>query len=240
MPSGGLHDFMGTLGEQWRGLSLTMPLKREVLPLLDEWEPLVESTGAANTVLIGSKGGERSLRGFNTDVPGIVRAFAAQGITSLQSVSLLGAGATARSMIAAAASLGAAELTISARSAEARAELAGFARSLGIAVVDQGLDSRSAPRTDALLSTLPGGAPVDLAPALLRADVLFDVAYDPRPTAVTGAWLAAGGGIVIDGLELLLQQALLQVRIFVSGNSSLPLKHEDRVLQAMKSAVGRS
>jgi Shikimate 5-dehydrogenase len=52
-------------GASWAGLSLTMPLKRAVLPLLDRTEPLAVEVGGANTVVFA--GGER--HGYNTDVP---------------------------------------------------------------------------------------------------------------------------------------------------------------------------
>src|SRR6478752_1823922 len=54
---GGLATFLGGLDASWRGLSLTMPLKREVLPLLDELDELAAQSQLANTVLID--GGRR-------------------------------------------------------------------------------------------------------------------------------------------------------------------------------------
>jgi shikimate dehydrogenase len=49
----GLPGLLGSLGPDWAGLSLTMPLKRAVLPLLDGAEPLAGQVGAANTVVRG-------------------------------------------------------------------------------------------------------------------------------------------------------------------------------------------
>jgi shikimate dehydrogenase len=49
---GDLATFLDGLDASWRGLSLTMPLKREVLPLLDRALALVDEVGAANTVLL--------------------------------------------------------------------------------------------------------------------------------------------------------------------------------------------
>ena len=68
----GLPALIAACGGQWAGLSLTMPLKRSVLPLLDEAGPLVAEVGAANTVIFDA--GRRS--GHNTDVPGMVAALA--------------------------------------------------------------------------------------------------------------------------------------------------------------------
>ena len=58
------------LGQTWAGLSLTMPLKRAVLPLLDDVSELARAVGGANTVVF--KDGRRL--GFNTDVHGMVAA----------------------------------------------------------------------------------------------------------------------------------------------------------------------
>ena len=63
-------------GPQWAGLSLTMPLKRAVLPLLDETDPLAREVGAANTVVF--TGGRR--HGHNPDVPGMIAALAGAGL----------------------------------------------------------------------------------------------------------------------------------------------------------------
>src|SRR6266480_5424237 len=64
-------------GPDWAGLSLTMPLKRAVLPLLDHIEPLAAEVGAANTVVFAA--GRR--HGHNTDVPGLLAALAERGVS---------------------------------------------------------------------------------------------------------------------------------------------------------------
>lgn len=68
----GLPGLLAGCGPDWAGLSLTMPLKRAVLPLLDRVEPLAAEVGAANTVIFHA--GAR--HGHNTDVPGMVAALA--------------------------------------------------------------------------------------------------------------------------------------------------------------------
>lgn len=70
----GLPGFVAGLGDDWAGLSLTMPLKQTVLPLLDHVEPLAQVVGAVNTVLVQGSGSARTLVGANTDVHGIVAA----------------------------------------------------------------------------------------------------------------------------------------------------------------------
>ena len=90
---------------------------------------------------------------------------------------------------------------------------------------------------DAVVSTVPGGAANLVFPEAVRAaSVLFDVAYDPWPTSLANQWLDAGG-FVISGIELLLNQALGQVRVFVGGDPDLQLENEDAVVAAMRAAV---
>ncbi len=74
-PSDGLADFVAGLGDDWAGLSLTMPLKRTVLPLLHHVDPVAAATGGANTVVFRCDG----RHGYNTDVQGIIDALAEAG-----------------------------------------------------------------------------------------------------------------------------------------------------------------
>jgi shikimate dehydrogenase len=234
------HDlarFVGDLGPDWRGLSLTMPHKRVVLPLLDEVDAVAERVGAANTVLFD--GGRRL--GFNTDVAGIVRAFADHGVTSLERVQLLGGGATAASALAAVVQLGASSVLVSVRDPERARELETLAAALGVELLLRpfGAIVEALPAPDAVVSTLPGGVAVDLTfPAALRAaSVLLDVAYEPWPSALAAAWREQGG-TVVSGLEMLLHQAVAQVRVFVGGDPDRALDRETEVVAAMRSAVG--
>ena len=70
-----LPALVAACGPEWAGLSLTMPLKQAVLPLLTDAEPLVSQVGAANTLIFAD--GRRL--GYNTDVGGMVAALAEAG-----------------------------------------------------------------------------------------------------------------------------------------------------------------
>jgi shikimate dehydrogenase len=233
-----LSDFLGGLDGSWRGLSLTMPLKREVLPLLDSRSPLVEEVGAANTVLV--RDGARE--GYNTDVPGIIAAFREAGAEALTSVQVLGAGATAASVLAAISRLGATQVTVSARDTAKAAPLEQLARRLGLALTIRPLGVIDDPAVlpSAVVSTLPGGADAGVAfpEELRRAAVLFDVAYEPWPSALARQWQAAGG-TVIGGLSMLLHQAIGQVRIFTTGDPEGVIPGEADVIAAMRAALRR-
>ncbi len=238
--SAGLSAFIGACGADWRGLSLTMPLKRDVMPLLTDADSFAELTGGANTVLFREVVHGHSLHGFNTDVFGILEAFRDAGVERLTSVRILGAGATAASALVAVAQLGARRVVVSARSAPKLISLFDLGEELGIdvhATRPDGVDDGILP--DAVISTLPGGAHHDYRfDSTVRASsVLFDVAYDPWPSALAASWLEAGGR-VIPGIEMLVNQALLQVRIFVGGGPDRILPREAAVLAAMREAVG--
>ncbi|TQL47962.1 shikimate dehydrogenase [Homoserinimonas aerilata] len=229
-----LPEFLDGLGSEWRGLSLTMPVKRDVLPLLDEPDERVLLTGAANTLLFD--GGRR--RGFNTDVYGITAAFERAGVVEIDHAQVLGGGATAASAIVAAAHLGARRVTLSVRSPQRSLGLVDLGERLGLRIHIEPLGEHPSERPDAVISTLPNGAEAALHfDDAVRADsVLFDVGYEPWPTALAAHWEEAGGR-VISGLEMLVFQALLQVRIFVSGQADDALDGEADVLSAMRSSV---
>jgi shikimate dehydrogenase len=238
-----LPAFVDGLGAAWRGLSLTMPLKRDVLPLLDRVDDTARLAGAANTlVLEKDAAGGVIRRGANTDVAGIERAFGAAGVERAQRAVVLGAGSTARSALVALTRMGARDVTVAARRPERVSELAPLADELEIALVAAPLD-RAADAllgADTAVSTLPGDAAADvpLPGALPDAAVLLDVTYAPWPTGIAAGWERAGGRVV-PGIDMLVHQALGQVRLFAHGDDARPLPGEERVLAAMLASVGR-
>ncbi|HWU58373.1 MAG TPA: shikimate dehydrogenase [Microbacteriaceae bacterium] len=234
-----LPEFIASRDAAWRGLSLTMPLKKTVLPLVDSLDRVATLTGAANTLLFErSSDGKRVLRGFNTDVSGIVRALSAAGKQTCRIAQIVGGGATAASTIAAVAELGAEHAVVSVRDPARSAGLEALAREVGLTIDLRRLSAGSEASADLVISTLPGGADSGLqfSTEQQRSALLFDVAYDPWPSLAATEWAAAGGE-VLSGLAMLVHQALLQVRIFVAGDALEPLPDEDRVLGAMLAAV---
>ncbi|MDR6907398.1 shikimate dehydrogenase [Agromyces sp. 3263] len=235
MDGAGLAGFLDTRDAAWRGLSLTMPLKQDVLPLLDDLDEIARLTNAANTVLLAD--GLR--RGFNTDVGGIVRALREAGCDRAGHGVLLGGGATAASALAAMAELGAQSVEVLLRRPEAGAAISGLGAALGLRVEVRPIgDLPAIDDADLVVSTLPGGADPGVAASvrLRERTPLFDVAYAPWPTTLASQWLEAGG-TVVHGLEMLLHQALLQVRIFTSGDPLRELPDEAAVLDVMRRSL---
>ena len=236
----GLKDFIRSCGVQWRGLSLTMPLKHDVMPLLDFRDPVAVLSGGANTVLFRRGGDGTTLHGFNTDVFGIVEAFRHAGVARLSTVRMLGAGATAASALVAVAQLGADRVLVSARSEGKFVALVEIGRQIGVKVHAARPDTAESDIVpDAVISTLPGGAdhPYRFDAPTRASSVLFDVAYDPWPSPLAASWLEADGQ-VIPGIEMLVNQALMQVRIFVGGGVDRILPREEAVRAAMRESVG--
>ncbi|MEU9219432.1 shikimate dehydrogenase [Streptomyces sp. NPDC048376] len=215
-----LPGFFQELGSEWAGLSLTMPLKRAVIPLLDSISETAASVDAVNTVVFGADG---SRTGDNTDIPGIVAALREHGIEKTETAAVLGAGATASSALAALARICTGEVAVYVRSAARADEMRGWARRLDVDVrIADWADAEEALRAPLVVATTPAGATDALAAAVPeRPSTLFDVLYDPWPTALAARW-SAYGGAVVSGLDLLLHQAVLQVEQ-MTGRAPAPL-----------------
>ncbi|WP_263730779.1 shikimate dehydrogenase [Cellulomonas sp. SG140] len=239
-----LADVVGALDGTWTGLSLTMPLKQTVLRLLDHVEPLAETVGAVNTVLVQPVGRTLSLTGANTDVHGIVAAlregFAAAGrdLPAAPSAAVLGAGATAASTLAALGELGCTAPTVYVRAVGRSGPLQRAAHRMGVSPVVRTLDRAGAEigGADIVVSTLPAGAADAVAGALVAPaqGVLLDVVYAPARTGLIAAWETAGG-VAVGGARMLLHQAAEQVRLMTGRPAPL-----DAMDAALRDALAAS
>jgi shikimate dehydrogenase len=201
-----------------------MPLKRAVLPLLDHIEPLAAEVGAANTVVFAA--GQR--HGHNTDVPGLLAALADRGITGTSlpphpAVLILGAGATARSALAALRALTITEATVAARDPARASDLLATADRLGIKITLTPFNTPHDP-PDLLISTVPAGAADPYAQRIAARTFLppsvADIVYHPWPTPLTTAARQAGAAVA-DGFDLLLHQAAGQFHLMTGHPAPL-------------------
>ena len=212
-----LAGFVDGLDGTWRGLSLTMPLKVAVLRLAGVGlvSETARLTGVGNTLLLD--GPDREVH--NTDVDGLVAAVRRALPDPVRTVTVVGSGATARSGVVAAARLGADRVQLLARDPQKAAALAPLAAAVDVAltVVPWGAVP---PASDLLVSTVTAGAADDRAEVLASsAGAVFDVVYDPWPTPLAAA--AAHAGVrVLDGLDLLVGQAVLQVELMTGRRPS--------------------
>jgi shikimate dehydrogenase len=227
----------------WRGLSVTMPLKAAMAGAVNEVRGVARELGVVNTVAFDPAApGDAPARlvGYNTDVPGIVNAIRYAGASAQPSAAVLGGGGTAAAAVAALKELGAPSATVYVRDVNRAAEVRTAAAAVGLSLQVRPLAdaARALPGLDVVISTLPPRAADGLAEELagtgLKAHgVLLDVAYDPWPSRIATAWSEAGG-LVVPGLEMLLYQAVEQVRYFTGLEGPVPAE----VIDVMCDAVG--
>jgi len=223
------------LDATWRGLSLTMPLKQVAARSAVTLDHDARLTGAVNTYLLTEDGPH----GFNTDVGGLARALREAGVGVPATARILGAGATATSAVLSLADLGAQRVEVVARRPEAVEPLRAMGASRGVEVVRSSFaDPGPVAPVDVTVAALPGQ--IDVGPGIRpfaeNGGLLVDVVYGNWPTALAQQWDAAGNR-AINGLPMLLHQALLQVRVFVNGDPARALDREDAVLSAMRTAL---
>lgn len=209
VPAGGVGDFLAGLGPEWRGLSVTAPLKRELMALADEVTDRARLVGAANTLVLGPGGSCAD----NTDLPGAVAAIRERYDGPVTAGTILGAGATAASTGLALVELGARDVTVLARTPERAAETVAVLRAHPAApYVSVGSLTADPVTGEVVVSTIPAEAQTDdLLERCAGAAVLFEALYDPWPTPLAAS---AGDRPLVAGLDLLVHQAALQFAMF--------------------------
>ena len=188
------------------GCNVTVPFKREVMPFLDELDPLAQRIGSVNTVV--RRGGR--LIGYNTDCDGVLSTLRRLNVSPEGSrVLLLGTGGAART-VAFCLSEGGAAVSVASREL-ARAEE--FCRSF------PGAEGKMQPICydeiagdyDLVVNATPvgmfpgeGETPLDL--SRIRTGAAFDLVYNPLMTAFLRS---AGPGVrIANGLCMLVEQAI--------------------------------
>jgi len=231
--AGGLGDFLAGLGAEWRGLSLTMPLKREALPLVDRLTDRARLAGAVNTVVLEDDG---TRVGDNTDLPGAVAAVGERTSARLATATILGGGATATSIGLALADVGVRRIAVAVRDASRAAETVAVLRAHPAApeIVVSPLHEGPGADVDVVVSTIPASAQTpELVSRCADVPIVFDALYDPWPTPLVAA---AGDRTVIGGLDLLVHQAVLQVELFTGRTVAVDVLRDagERALAARR------
>jgi len=203
-----LPDFFTKNGESFDYLSLTMPLKEAActLPVLKDALPV--RINSANTLV--KRENQWSLH--STDGSGFISAINHAGLSTLSSTLILGAGGTARA-IAQSLDGRSKRIDVLARSSQRRTSI-----EAAIDVSDSNFHSWSESvdfsTYDLVVNTTPAGA-ADLISErvpLHPRGLFFDVIYKPWPTVLARKW-SDSGGVVVNGLELLIYQAIDQLSL---------------------------
>jgi shikimate dehydrogenase len=216
-----LGGFVAGRTPDWRGLSVTMPLKEAAFAVAERVDEPGALVHAVNTLVRAADG---AWTGANTDVPGLVAAWRAAGVGEATTATILGAGATARSAVLAMSGLGVRSIRVLVREPVRARDLVALVRGLGV-TADVGLlepaEQTPIPSVDLLVSTVPAAAQAGWATAHARvARVVTDVVYDPPVTPLLAA-AASLGRVVVDGFDLLVQQAALQVELMTGRPAPL-------------------
>lgn len=206
-------DFLNGIDSSWLGFSLTMPLKEIAFDFADVISETAKITGSINTLVIGEK-----ISADNTDVYGISQALRANGVSRPQSATIIGAGATARSAIAALSGLGVEGIVVLARNPVKSAACIDLGNELGITVDATNDPTVNLFATDVVINTTPKGVADVYEPFADSArGALLDVIYDPWPSRLAASWLARKLK-VIPGHQMLLYQAIRQIEL-MTGQS---------------------
>ena len=208
--TGELGDFLKNCGDTWSGFSLTMPLKEEVLEFSDEISPLAARIRSANTLV---QNPFSVWSASTTDVSGITHALAAHGKDASGDVLIIGGGATARAAVAACDGV-ATRISVMVRSQSKVGEISNCVEFSDLDFLEWG-DTNIFETADLVISTTPEFATDSLVQNFPSnpTGVFFDVLYKPWPTLALETW-SGFGGQVVDGLDLLIHQAIDQVEIF--------------------------
>lgn len=208
------------------GLSVTMPLKQAVIPLLSQVDGLAKAVGAVNTI-VPFPGGITA--GFNTDVYGMVAAIKeVKGRDfSPEKAVIVGSGATASSALAAVVELGATKINLLARRISKPGNALQAAIRLGINPGYIPLSAKAKARetienADLVISTTPREVLDEFYETVTfnPAQTVLDIVYDPSPTLLMKR--ASGAkACTVSGKVMLLHQALMQVKLFTSRTPNL-------------------
>jgi len=212
VPNGALASFLKERGTEFDYLSLTMPLKEEVLTIAQDLNISIDALAtriqSVNTLIRISNGWQAT----STDGSGFEKALANAGHDHFGSVLILGAGGTARAVAGALDEI-ADDVSIMGRSVRRNAGIASCFTKVNPAFLpwDDHLDLRN---FDLIVNTTPSGAADLVAENIPNrvSGLLFDVLYKPWPTLIARRWSDAGGK-VIGGLELLLYQGIDQINL---------------------------
>ncbi len=234
---GGLKNFIESNSSV--GFSITMPLKEEAFKFADITDELSKITSASNTLVKV----DNKWHGYNTDIFGITQAVSANISSSPTRTLIIGSGSTASSALVAISRISpASNVEIFARNKRTQRDLILFATSLGLKSSRCFFLSRGVRRAQLTISTLPGGA-LDLVSSkfskrrsLIPGGLLLDVAYHPWPSSFASFWVSRGKPVV-SGLEMLIWQAVAQIRIFRNGAAEVELPNELAVVEAMRQAA---
>jgi len=196
-----------------RGLSVTIPFKESVIPYLDEIDPLAARIGAVNTIVIDAG----RMKGFNTDVQGVVAPLEKRVTLNQRRIVIFGSGGAARAAAFALREKGAL-VTICARNFKTAEKLVSDIDGVQFVPLSS---LRSLDDFDVVVNATPAGMNNDtpfLLSLLSAEQVVFDMVYKPRRTLLL-QHVELLGGAGVEGIEMLLHQGMAQFKLFTGKDA---------------------
>ena len=189
--------------KDFRGINVTIPYKKSVIPYIDVLDDTAKSVGAVNTIV--NKNGK--LYGYNTDFLGLKALIEKSNVSLVnKNVLILGSGATSDTAFAVAKSMGAKNTT---RLSRGKSDKSDTYDNIGNYYLD----------TDVIINTTPVGMYPDIGKSLIEVSrfknlsAVFDVVYNPIKTKLICD--AKELGIIAEGgTYMLVFQALYAARLF--------------------------
>ena len=215
-------------------MNVTVPYKQTVIPFLCDIDPLAKKIGSVNTLVRCENG----YKGFNTDMPGLMRAFESDGVDIKgEDIVVLGAGGVARAVVMLLEESGAESVTIINRNGDRAEELAGsvneicgrnFARPLSIGDYGKLPDDK---KFIVIQATSVGMYP-DVEKAVIedaafygRVKVGYDLIFNPKTTRFMELSMKAGAR-AYNGSKMLLYQGIIAYEYWTGINISEDLAKE--------------
>jgi len=205
---GALKNFLNSQGAHFNSLSLTMPLKEEALSIADSVTDIAIQIQSGNT--LRKVGGKWELT--STDVEGFSYALQSHGKKADGKLLVIGAGATARAVIASCDGVSSSIFVVNRNPTREEAiRKAGPKTDINFIPWNSQI---SFEEFDLVVNTTPGNTASVFCDQISSAQgTLFEVLYNPWPTQLLSHWRNSGG-YGIDGLDLLIHQAISQVELF--------------------------
>lgn len=187
----------------FRGINVTIPYKKDVLPYLSHIDPKAKSIGAVNTIV--NRGG--ALFGYNTDYYGLSSLFSLIGVSPKgKKAMILGTGGTSRTALVVLRDAGAENITVVSRTESA--DTVSYEKAATLSDTEILINT-----TPVGMFPNPDGCPIDLR-VFPRLCGVVDAIYNPlRTNLVLDA--RARGIPAVGGLSMLVAQAQAASRLFL-------------------------
>jgi shikimate dehydrogenase len=181
------------------GCSISTPLKSQIIPFLDQVEPVASATNSVNTVV--NRAG--ILIGENTDIDGIEYALRNRFVESIR---VFGAGSVVHSLLAVLRKRGVKRVFVAARNADSRKKLN----------EQYSLQEDSGEEVDLLVNATPASldpSQTELFQLVNRSRAVFDLLVSAKKTPLLEA-AAQAGKETISGVEMSKGQLKRQFEIY--------------------------